>query len=76
MHTLSFSSEDERVSEFVQLPGSVLALLLNDKEDFRKDLYRTSIARIMNKLAMNHGQRFSAERCPSHRKLARVTRGP
>jgi hypothetical protein len=32
--TLSFSSEDERVSEFVQLPNSVLALLLNDKEDF------------------------------------------
>jgi hypothetical protein len=32
--SLSFSSEDESVSEFVRLPDSVLALLLNDKEDF------------------------------------------
>jgi hypothetical protein len=32
---LSFSSEDQAVADFVQLPQSVLALLLNDKEDFR-----------------------------------------
>jgi hypothetical protein len=32
--SLSFSSEDQRVADFVQLPQSVLVLLLNDKEDF------------------------------------------
>jgi hypothetical protein len=32
--SLSFSSEDETVANFVQLPQTVLALLLNDKEDF------------------------------------------
>ena len=32
--SLSFSSEDERVANFVQLPQSVLVLLLSDKEDF------------------------------------------
>jgi hypothetical protein len=32
--SLSFSSEDQRVSQFVNLPKNVLALLLNDKEDF------------------------------------------
>lgn len=32
--SLSFSSEDERVSDFVQLPQNVLVLLLNDKDDF------------------------------------------
>jgi len=32
--SLSFSSEDERVADFVQLPQSVLVLLLSDKEDF------------------------------------------
>jgi hypothetical protein len=32
--SLSFSSEDESVADFVKLPQGVLALLLNDKEDF------------------------------------------
>jgi len=32
--SLFFSSEDQKVADFVQLPHSVLALLLNDKEDF------------------------------------------
>ncbi len=32
--SLSFSSDDERVADFVQLPQSALVLLLNDKEDF------------------------------------------
>jgi hypothetical protein len=32
--TLSFSSEDEKVTNFVHLPSSVLVLLLSDKEDF------------------------------------------
>ena len=31
---LSFSSEDTKVTDFVQLPQGILALLLNDKEDF------------------------------------------
>lgn len=31
---LSFSSENERVTDFVQLPQDVLALLLNDRDDF------------------------------------------
>lgn len=34
VRSLSFSSEDERVADFVKLPDSVLALLLTDKEDF------------------------------------------
>jgi hypothetical protein len=32
--SLSFSSEDERVADFVKLPQSVLVLLLSDKDDF------------------------------------------
>jgi hypothetical protein len=36
--SLSFSSEDPRVADFVQLPQSVLVLLLNDKEDFPNGL--------------------------------------
>jgi hypothetical protein len=32
--SLSFSSEDQTVADFVQLPKSILALLLSDKEDF------------------------------------------
>lgn len=33
-HPLSFSSEDGRVRDFIQLPQNVLAILLNDKDDF------------------------------------------
>jgi hypothetical protein len=32
--SLSFSSDDEKVADFVQLPERILALLLNDKDDF------------------------------------------
>jgi hypothetical protein len=34
VRSLSFSSEDERVTDFVQLPGSALLILLKDKEAF------------------------------------------
>src|SRR5690348_5564040 len=34
LRSLSFSSEDAKVVNFVALPQSVLALLLSDKQDF------------------------------------------
>jgi hypothetical protein len=34
VESLSFSSEDEKVANFVQLPQEILSLLVNDKEDF------------------------------------------
>lgn len=34
LRSLSFSSEDDRVADFVQVPQSVLVLVLDDREDF------------------------------------------
>jgi hypothetical protein len=58
--TLSFSSEDERVANFVQLPLSVLTLLLNDKEDFPNGPPANLHCEDHEEAGLNYGQKFFA----------------
>jgi hypothetical protein len=71
--SLSFSSEDERVTDFVQLPDSALSILSKDREAFPDGMPSDLHCEDHDKLEISHGQSFSAEGCPSHSILARIT---